>query len=218
MDDGEFSWVIHENLTRVGLSDDLHKMLENLCTYAKDLKYTKSSILTLPHTLQFPNSKWANIIIRAMVDLDHVLSGTFTVLNNNCDVEVIGGIQFKFGTARATKQVRSSGDWFIAWNMYSKVVAFAFPYRQNELQCYGQSILGLFAATSVGHHSNILFFDKAVRVQVRERQDLLLTDFAKFKDLRIFWLNPIGAGDPRQGKKTGKLAGRSDSRSEDPCD
>ena len=218
IDDGEFPWVVRENLTGVGLSDDLQKTLESLRTYAKDLKYTKSSILTSPHAPQFPNSEWANVIIGAMVDLDHVLSGAFAVSNDNRDVEVVGGIQFKFGTARAAKQVRTSGDWFIAWNMYSKAVAFAFPHRQSELQCYGQSILGLFSATLVGHHSNILFFDKAVRVRVGERRDLLLTDFTAFEDLRIFWLNPIGAGDPRQGKEKGKPAGRSDSRSEDPCD
>ena len=169
IDDGEFPWVIHENLTGAGLSDDLHKTFENLRTYAKDLKYTKSSILTSPHAPRFPNSKWANVIIGAMVDLDHVLSGTFAVLNDNRDVEVVGGIQFKFGATRAAKQVKTSGDWFIAWNMYSKAVTFAFPHRQNELQHYSQSILGLFAATSVEHHSNILLFDKAVCIHVREQ-------------------------------------------------
>ena len=169
IDDGEFPWVIHKNHTRAGLSNDLHKTLENLRTYAKDLKYMKSSILTSPHAPQFPNSKWANIIIGAMVDLDHVLSGTFAISNDNCDVEVIGGIQFKFGAARAAKQVKTSGDWFIAWNMYLKAVTFTFPHRQNELQYYSQLILGLFATTSIEHYSNILLFDKAVHVHVGER-------------------------------------------------
>ena len=218
IDDGEFPWVIRENLTGAGLSNDLHKTLEYLRTYAKDLKYTKSSILTSPHAPQFPNSEWANVIIGAMVDLDHVLSGTFAVSNDNRDVEVVGGIQFKFGAARAAKQVKTSGDWFIVWNMYSKVVMFAFPHRQNELQHYSQSILGLFAATSVEHHTNILLFDKAVRVRVGERRDLLLTDFPEYEDLRLFWLNPIGAGDPKQGREKGKSAGKPDTKSEDPCD
>ena len=168
IDDGEFPWVIRKTLTRAGLSDDLHKTLKNLCTYAKDLKYMKSSILTSPHAPQFPNSEWANVIIGAMVDLNHVLSGTFAVSNNNRNVKVVSGIQFKFGAARAAKQVKTSGDWFIAWNMYLKVVMFAFPHRQNELQHYSQSILGLFATTSVKHHSNILIFDKAVHIRVRE--------------------------------------------------
>jgi hypothetical protein len=79
IDEGEFPWIIWENLSGVELSDNLKKTLELLCTYAKDLKFTKSSILTLPHAPQFPNLEWINIIIGAMVDLNHVILGPFTV-------------------------------------------------------------------------------------------------------------------------------------------
>ena len=51
--------------------------------YAKDLKLTKSSILTSPFTPQFPSSEWSNVIIGAMVDLNHVISASSMVLNNN---------------------------------------------------------------------------------------------------------------------------------------
>jgi hypothetical protein len=214
VDEGEFPWIIRESLSGVELSDDLKKTLELLRTYAKDLKFTKSSILTSPHAPQFPNSEWTNIIIGAMVDLDHVISGSFAVSNDNWDVEVVGGIQFKFGAARASKHVKTSGDWFIAWNIYTKAVAFAFPHRQHELQVYGQHILGLFSATSVGNHSHILLFDKAVRVRVGEQRNLLLTNFAEFDDLRLYWFNPIGAGDPSKAKDKPK----ADFRSEEPCD
>ena len=162
--EGEFPWIIQERLSGVELSDDLKKTLDLLCTYAKDLKFTKSSILTLLHAPQFPNSEWTNVIIRAMVDLDHVISGFFSISIDNQDVEVIGGIQFKFGATRASKHVKTSRDWFVAWDMYAKAVVFAFPHRQCELQVYGQHILGLFSTTSVGHHTHILLFDKAVRV------------------------------------------------------
>jgi hypothetical protein len=212
VDEGEFPWIIRESLSGMELSDDLRKTLDLLRMYAKDLKFTKSSILTSPHAPQFPNSEWTNIIIGAMVDLDHVISGSFAVSNDNRDVEVVGGIQFKFGAARASKHVKSSRDWFIAWNMYAKAAAFAFPHRQHELQVYRQHILGLFSATSVGHHTHILLFDKAVRVRVGERRNLLLTDFAEFDDLRLYWLNPIGAGDPSKAKA------KADIRSEEPCD
>ena len=74
VDEGEFPWIIQESLSGVELSNDLKKTLDLLRTYAKDLKFTKSSILTLPHAPQFPNSEWTNVIIRAMVDLDHVIS------------------------------------------------------------------------------------------------------------------------------------------------
>ena len=87
------------------LSDELQKTLNLLQTYVKDLKFAKSSILTSPFATQFPNSKWSNIIIGSMVNLDHVISGSFAISNDNRKVEVVGGIQFKFGTAKASKHV-----------------------------------------------------------------------------------------------------------------
>ena len=214
-DDKDFPWVVREDLgLNLVLSDDLQKTLELLRAYAKDLKFTKLSILTAPFAPQFPSSEWTNVITGAMVDLDHVLSGGFAVASDNRDVETVGGIQFKFGAARPVKHVKNAGDWFVAWGMYSKAVAFAFPHRFTELALYSQHVLGLFSATSVEHQANILMLDKAIRVRVGERRDLLLTDVACFEDLRLYWLNPIGAGDT--GKSKGK--GKSDFRCEDPCD
>jgi hypothetical protein len=214
-DDKDFPWVVREDLgLNHVLSNDLQKTLELLRTYAKDLKFTKSSILTSPFAPQFPSSEWSNVITGAMVDLDHVLSGGFAVASDNRDVETVGGIQFKFGAARPIKHVKNAGDWFVAWGMYSKAVTFAFPHRFSELASYSQHVLGLFSATAVEHQTNIIMLDKAVRVRVGERRDLLLTDVASFDDLRLYWLNPIGAGDTEKGKGKNK----SDFRSEDPCD
>src|ERR1700720_2858127 len=216
IDESDLLWIVRENFSSIGLSDELQKTLELLRVYAKDLKFTKSSVLTSPLAPQFPSSEWSNIITGTMVDLDHVISGSFAVLNDNRDVKVIGGIQFKFGAARPIKQVKTSGEWFIAWGLYSKVVTFAFPHRLDELSTYGSFILSLFSATAVGNHTNIPLLDKVIRVRVGERRDLLLTDYAKFEDLRLYWLNPIGAGDAHDHAK-GKEKAKSDWRCEDPC-
>jgi hypothetical protein len=72
-----------------------------------------------------------------MVDLDHVISGSFAVSGDNRDTEVVGTIQFKFSAARAIKQVKTSSDWFIAWGLYTQVASFAFPHRKSELETYG---------------------------------------------------------------------------------
>ena len=110
----------------LGLSGGLQEVLELLRMYVKGLKFVTSSILTSPFVPQFPNSEWSNAITVAMVDLNHVLSGGFTISNDNRHVEVVRGIQFKFRAAWPAKHVNSSGDWFIAWVMYSKVVALSY--------------------------------------------------------------------------------------------
>jgi hypothetical protein len=150
-----------------------------------------------------------------MVDLDHVISGAFAVSSDNRETKVVGGIQFKYGAAKAIKQVKTSGDWFIAWGLYTQAAVFAFPHRKSELDSYGVQTLSLFVATSPNNHSHILSLDKAIRVRVGERRDLLLTDSARFDDLRLYWLNPIGAGTLDTDAK-GK--GKSKDRCEDACD
>jgi hypothetical protein len=97
-----------------------------------------------------------------MVDLDHVISGAFPVSSDDRKTEVMGGIQFKYGAAKAIKQVKTSGEWFIAWGLYTQVGAFAFPHHKSELDSYGAQTLSLFAATSPNNHSYILLLDKAI--------------------------------------------------------
>jgi len=152
-----------------------------------------------------------------MVDLDHVISGAFAVSSDNRDIEVVGGIQFKFGTTKPVKQVKTSGDWFITWGLYTQAATFAFPHRRVELDLYGMQILSLFAATAPENHSHIISLDKAIRVRVGEHCDLQLSNHGKFDDLQLYWLNPISAGALKPSVK-GKSKGKSEFWCEDPCD
>ena len=62
---------------------------------------------------------------RFMVDFNHIISSSFTVSGDNQDTKVVGTIQFKFGAAKAVKQVKTSGDWFIVWGLYMQVASSA---------------------------------------------------------------------------------------------
>ena len=112
-------------------------MLDLLRIYTKDIKLMKSSLLTTANGPQFPNSKWSNIIIGTMVDLNHIISGSFTVSSDNQDTEVVRTIQSKFSAVKTVKQVKTSGDWFIVWGMYTKVASFTFPHRKSEFKIRG---------------------------------------------------------------------------------
>jgi hypothetical protein len=130
-DETEFPW-----LSGPGLCDDLQRTLDLLKVSAKDLKLMKMSILTSASAPQFLNSEWSTTIIRAMVDLNHVISGSFAVSSDNHNIEVVRGIQFKFGAVKAIKQVKTSDDWFIAWGLYTQVAVFILPHRRSELKSY----------------------------------------------------------------------------------
>ena len=69
-----FLWVQQESISVT---------LTLLKLYAQDLKLTKPSILTSPHTPQFPHSKWVSVLTGVMVNLNHVLSGMHAISNDN---------------------------------------------------------------------------------------------------------------------------------------
>ena len=79
-----------------------------------------------------------------MVNLNHVLSGMHTISNNNWEVELIGGIQLKYGATEVAKKVRNARDWSQAFCIYSKAVLFIFPHRKEELEDYAEQVATLF--------------------------------------------------------------------------
>jgi hypothetical protein len=215
-DDSNFPWVVRERLSDSKLCESLESTLALLRVFAKDPKFAKSSVVNSAHAPPFPHSEWTNILAGSMADLDHVISGSFAVANDNRDVELIGSMELKFGVAKPIKRVKTSGDWFIAWGAYTKAVVFVFPHRKEELELYGTRILSLFAATTAFNHLSIVNLDKGIRARVGESRNLLLMDHAAFDDLRLYWLNPLGGGvQPLQeGMKKGREPGYQD---DEPC-
>ena len=102
-DDTEFPWVVREHLSDVELDGSLGKTLKLLKVFARDLKFAKSSVINSSRTPPFPHSEWTNIIAGTMVDLDHVISGSFAVTNEPRDrVSRRDGAQVRSRQARQT--------------------------------------------------------------------------------------------------------------------
>ena len=216
-DDTEFPWVVRELLSDVELDGSLGKTLKLLKVFARDLKFAKSSVINSSRAPPFPHSEWTNIIAGTMVDLDHVISGSFAVTNDNREIESVGGMELKFGVAKPVKQVKTSGDWFIAWGIYSRAATYVFPHRKEELDEYGTRTLSLFAATASLSHSSIINLDKGIRARVGECRNLLLTDQGAFEDLKLYWLNPIGAGGQTSSEGRVKSSKKPTYRDNEPC-
>ena len=216
-DDSDFPWVVREQLSEFQLEGSLEKTLKLLRIFARDLKFAKSSVINSSRAPPFPHSEWTNIIAGTMVDLDHVISGSFAVANDNREIESLGGMEVKFGVAKPVKQVKTSGDWFIAWENYSRAAVYVFPHRKEEFDSYGTRILSLFAATSPNSHTSVINLDKGIRARVGECRNLLLTDQTSFDDLKLYWLNPIGASGQTSNENCPKASKKADYRDNEPC-
>ncbi|KIM84815.1 hypothetical protein PILCRDRAFT_67120, partial [Piloderma croceum F 1598] len=182
-----------------------------------DLKFMKSSVINSSWAPPFLHSKWTNIITRMMVDLDHIISGSFAITNDNREVELFGGMEVKFEVSKPVKQVKTSGDWFIAWGNYSRAAVYVFLHWKEEFNSYRTQILSLFAVTSPNSHSSIINLDKGIQAHIGECWNLLLTDQTSFNDLKLYWLNLIGARGQMSNQIHPKSSKKPDYHDNKPC-
>ena len=46
-------------------------------------------------------------------------------------------MEVQFTVAKAMKQVKMWGDWFIVWGIYTKAAVYVFPHQKEEFNTYG---------------------------------------------------------------------------------
>ncbi|KAF8954819.1 hypothetical protein BDZ97DRAFT_1604203, partial [Flammula alnicola] len=125
---------------------------------------------------QFPDNEWANVLAGRVVDFDHVFSGVYSLAPDERRRERMGPFEVVVGSSAPAKVVRSHSDWVIAWDQFIDAVVYVFPHRQSELIHYGKFLRQLFTSIPTERHLRVIQFDKAVRLRVSQRRDLLLTD------------------------------------------
>ena len=182
-DNSQYPWVVSDFIWNITLSPSLTTNLDLLKLYAIDPKGTRRSLINSPSCPEFPDSEWTNILACHAVNLDAVLSGYYSTSNNDERVESIGEVEIKFGTVAPTKVILSAGKWTISWNKTSCLTSTAFPHHAGELADYAEYVVGLFAATNIHFHDQVILFDKAVQHHIGSHRDLELTDFNKFADI-----------------------------------
>ncbi|EDR00637.1 uncharacterized protein LACBIDRAFT_313122 [Laccaria bicolor S238N-H82] len=213
IDPSRFPWVIQEEVDPAPLSLELRQTQTCLENFARDPKFAKSSLLNSARCPQFPDGEWTNIILGRVVDLDHVLSGIYAVGADDRKREKVGTLEFVVGSCTPAKTVRSHSDWTIAWDGYVEALLFVFPHRNSELIAYAKFIRQLFTSMPPERHGRVLHFDKAVRLCVSQRRDLLLTDHANFTNLSLLWLQNGGGSSGLPRNETTRSSRRPSSSS-----
>jgi hypothetical protein len=192
VDESVYAWVASRKDKRTVLRDNLAKTLRLIEAYTIDPKATRRSLINEPDCPEFPDSEWKNVIAGRAVNLDAVLSGQLSTVQDEPKVEKFGDLEISYGAVEPTKVVKNGGDWTIAWNRTVRAIVFAFPHRAHELTNYGEFVVNLFSVTHPSIHSRVVAFDKAVRKRVGSVRNLELTDFEKFGDLKIAHMDSIG--------------------------
>jgi hypothetical protein len=197
------------------LSPSLQKTRSLLANFARDLKRAKASLLNCGRSYpQFPESEWANLLAGKSVDLDHVLSGMYSIAHDDSESQsVTKGLELLRGPAKPARAVQTHGEWVMAYNAYREAATFVFEHRDQELRNYGNHIMRYFASTPTEFHDRVINYDRAVRIRVAQRRDLELTSHEGFADLQLQWINnptalTVGRSSGTRGKS--KSGGRRD--------
>jgi len=203
---GAFPWVIEEDVMPAQLSTELRQTLSILENFSRDIKVSKSSLLNSARCPQFPDSEWTNMLSGRVIDFDHVLSGVYSAAPDEHRREQLGSIEVVVGNSTPVRVVKTHSHWVIAYEQYVEATLYVFPHRRNELLIYGKFIRQLFTSFPPELHGRVIQFDKAVRLRVAQRRDLLLSDHIQFTDLNLLWLQNAGgvvAGVDDRSRHTG---------------
>ena len=133
---------------------------------------------------------------RKIINLDSIFSGFYSTSTDNQHTKNIREVEFKFGTKDSSKPVTTHRDWTIAFDLTHNTYLFAFAHRAEKLKLYQRHILQQFATKQESEHLRVIALDKAIKKQVSEWRNLLLSDFEQFSDLQSMHLNHFGAAEP----------------------
>jgi hypothetical protein len=194
-----FAWVICDGIDPPSLSPSLMQTQTILENFSRDPKLAKSSLHNSARLPQFPDSEWANLIAGRAVDLDHVLAAQYSIAHDERWTERIGELEVVVGSTKPARVVDTHGKWVIAWDQAVDATTYIFPHRSTELRDYGRHISQLFTSFPDSLHTQVIQYDRAIRIRTAQQQDLLLTDFHRFTDLHVLWIQNAGAARSRAG-------------------
>ena len=214
-------WAIREKLAPSSLSFSVRQAQSILKNISGDPKLVKADLYTRLGLPQFPDSEWTHLLIGQAVNLDHVLSGMYSISHDERRTEKLAdGLDFIFGGVKSSKTVQSHGQWVTAWSATVDATKIVFPHRERELREYGNHISSLFTSFAENMHDRVIKYDRALRIRVGQRWDLLLTDSHQFADLHVLWISGAGAaaaGPSSSSARSFGGGGTAKPRKRDPC-
>ncbi|KAF8580192.1 hypothetical protein K439DRAFT_1357684, partial [Ramaria rubella] len=156
--------------------------------YLRDLKGAKLNVVTQQHCLSFPDGLWTDILADRFIDLDKVHSGYHMLEPNYKHTQSISELDIVLnagsGRGKATKTIRTHGEWSITHAIMEHATLFAYPHRANELSDYKDFIIGLFTSMDdMSCHYRVINLNKAIRMRVSKSNAFSLITFKTFNNL-----------------------------------
>lgn len=193
-DPSKFSW---NDQTKIFLDSFTvtpahERVREQVAAYNIDIKTSLRDLDTSYGKPSFPRSQWKNVLLDGYVEFNEIFSNSFTTEPDESDLLVIGDTHLEFQKPKLASKIKKATQWNSAWRVYEQAVKFAFKGRDLELERYWKHINDLFEARHESTHEFIINYDRAVRIYVGGRRDILLHEVEKFTHIKEAHLSPSG--------------------------
>ena len=161
-------WIPQDELDLPMLSPMLKRTQELLENYSWDPKFIKSLLLNNSRCPQFPDSEWSNLIASRAIDLDHILTGQYTISHDKRWTEKFSDLKFIIRSNKPAKTINKPRKWVTAWDVTIQTMLLIFPHRASEFIDYSIHIKSLFRALPTYVHDWVINYDCAVCIHASQ--------------------------------------------------
>ncbi|KAJ7715674.1 hypothetical protein B0H16DRAFT_1804970 [Mycena metata] len=166
------------------LTQEHQDILQQVKAYSLDVKESIRDLSNSFHAPALPKSQWESVLLDRFVDLDTILTSSYAVEAEEPQQLVLGDTHLEVKKPKVVSKVTTHGQWINAFRIYEDAVNFAFDGRHRELRTYWGHINDLFSSRNPSLHSRILNYDRAARLFVGQRRDILLSEIHKFRHVQ----------------------------------
>ncbi|KAJ7222639.1 hypothetical protein GGX14DRAFT_352366 [Mycena pura] len=208
VDASEYAWRARAEdfLETLHFTPEHQRVLEQVEIHSRDIKGAVTDVTIAPFVPALPYGQWKPILLDQFVDFDSILSNTFATEPEEPQQLVIGETSLEVKKSKVVSKITTHGQWINAFRVYEDAVNFAFDGRRHELRTYWTHINDLFSSRHYSLHSRVISYDRATRVFVGQRRDVLLGDVHRFRHIQDAHLSDGGIAivTPKPRDRNGK--------------
>ncbi|KAK0229573.1 hypothetical protein EDD85DRAFT_973357 [Armillaria nabsnona] len=187
------------------LRPDVIEIRQLIQVYGKNIKKAKRDLRMSLKCPSLPDKLWTAILQDDVVDFDEIFTSiNSATIDNKKTVQIGGGLSLALNTVKASTKITQHGHWVIAWQAYTEAVLFAFPSRRHELNAYLHHINKLFGVCHDSLHYRVINYDRAARIIIGSRRDVLFSDFHEFVHEKTAYIDSVGMAVNQDSVETSK--------------
>ncbi|PBK80681.1 hypothetical protein ARMGADRAFT_1147505 [Armillaria gallica] len=136
-----------------------------------------------------PEKSWTAILQDDAVDFSEIFASINTAtIDKEITVEIGEGVSIMLDSTKSSNKITKHGHWVIAWQAYTKAT-----------NAYMRHVNKLFSVCHSSLHYRVINYDRAARIIIGSRHDILFLDFHEFMHEKTAYIDSVGTAVVHNG-------------------